>query len=459
MNIRLGRSVAVVVMLLGLLASPSAAETLPFDVVAENAQSGTRNWQIDRRAFTQKTLAYSRVDSVLAGTTVDLFVRCTASTYIVQALRIGDYQGDGARRVWQSPALPCQAQPPARIDRSTNTAVAKWTRTLTIDTTGWPEGAYLLKVQSSDKSATFVNLFIQPESVADRVVFISSTLTFQAYNAWGGANAYRGTGGFSTRARILSFDRPQTWGYGSGKFLTYEAPIIRRAEAAGIALVVLTDAEVSRNPSLLDGARAIVFGGHSEYWTQSLRDAVLAARDNGVNLLFFGANTAYWRVRLSDSRLGAHRTMAIYKTSKEDPGRQPTIRFRDLGQPDAELTGVTYSCFPAKGDFTIVDPTSWVFDGTNVKKGQTFRGIVATEVDKLLKRAPNVAVLASTPTTCGARKSHSTMILRSETSGAFTFATGTMGWVSKAMRGSGGRATQEFVNRVTENLLVRAASA
>ena len=449
----LARALGALSLVLGLTVPLSAAEPIAFDVVAENALPGSPQWQIEHRQFTKKTLAYASSESVRAGESFDLAVACRAPSFTVEALRIGYYDNVGARAVWQSEPRKCRTQPNAVVDPSTHLATANWHRSISIDTTDWPEGAYVLKVVAADRSATYVDLVVRSESVYDRVVFISSTLTSQAYNNWGGANAYRGSKGFSTRARMLSYDRPQLWGLGSGKFLTYEAPVIRRAEANGIPIAVLTDVDISRDPSLLAGARSIVFGGHAEYWTQSLRNAVTDARDRGTNLLFFGANTSYWRVRLEQPR-----TMTVYKSRSADPSPKPTIRFRDVGQSDSELTAVTYNCFPAKGSFTISDPTSWVFDGTGVRKGQTFNGIIATEIDKLVVRSSRVHVLANSPATCGRRKTHSMMVLRSEPSGVFTFASGTMGWVSKAMRGSSGKDTLQFVNQVTDNLLLRAAA-
>lgn len=453
MTYSLARVLIVSALLMGMSAPAAHAEAIAFDVIAENAQPGTPDWPIDQRRFTKQTLAYASTDSVLVGESFQLFVSCKARSYTVEALRIGYYDNAGARSVWSSESAQCRTQPRAIVEPSTNLAVANWRPSMDVDTADWPEGAYVLKVVASDRSATYVDIVVQPQSVYDRVVFIASTLTSQAYNSWGGANAYRGSKGFSTRARELSFDRPQLWGLGSGKFLTYEAPVIRRAEANGIPIAVLTDVAVSRDPSLLAGARSIVFGGHAEYWTQALRNAVLDARDRGVNLLFFGANTSYWRVRLEQPR-----TMTVYKSRAADPAARPTIRFRDVGQPDSELTGVTYNCFPAKGTFTISDPTSWVFDGTDVRKGQTFVDVVATEIDRLMVPNDRTTVLANSPARCGTHKTRSTMILRNEPSGAFTFASGTMGWVSKAMRGNGGRESQRFVNRVTDNLLQRAAA-
>ena len=424
------------------------------DVVAENAHPGTPRWELRAKQVDGRTLAYTDRSSVLPGAPVGLYVQCMAPAFTVRAVRIGDYGGAGGRVVWTSARTACPQQPPAVIDTATGMARAPWTRTLTIGTTGWPEGMYVLEVVATTGSGTYADLVIRSASTRGRVVLMSSTLTFQAYNQWGGRNTYRGRRGFPDRARVVTFDRPQTWGQGSGKFLGYELPLLQRAEHLGLPLAYLADTDITAHPGILDGAVSIVSAGHSEYWTQAQRDAVIAARNAGTNLLFFGANTAYWRVRLSASPLGPDRVMTVYKVQAEDPDRaHPTIRFRDLGQPDTGLTGVTYNCFPASGDFIVTDPTSWVFAGTGAHAGSRYAGLIGPEVDKVMGTPPGVTVLASSPTRCGRIRTNASMVLVRDASGAVTVAVGTMGWVSEALRGRAPAATVRFVTIATDNLL------
>ena len=453
-RVRLLASALIPLLFLGGVPSPSTAAGTGLDVAAENAQAGTPNWQFAKSKFDQHTLAFADRVSVLPGETFGLYVSCRAKTVTVQALRIGYYAGVGARRIWSSPPVPCQWQRNPVIDTATRMARAPWTRTLEVTTTDWPEGMYVLKLVANDGSATYVDLVVRSSSSAGRVVFVSSTQTFQAYNEWGGANLYRGRKGFRSRARVVTYDRPQTWGYGSGKFLEYEAPLLMRAEKLGLPLAYITDTDITAQPAILDGALSIISGGHSEYWTQTQRDAFMAARTAGSNLLFFGANTSYWRGRLSRSPLGANRVLTVYKVASEDPLKaHPSVRFRDLGQPDAALLGATYNCFPAHGTFTVSKASSFVFAGTGVRNGQGFGGIIGPEVDQLRQPAANVELLANSPTRCGKHKTHASMVLMHDPSGAATVDVGTMGWVSKVLRGEAPPASVRLVVRVTDNLL------
>jgi hypothetical protein len=445
---------ALAVVLVGVPSVSSPAHAVEgFDVAAENAQAGTRSWAISGNQFDERTLAYADHTSVLPGESFGLYVSCQASSFKVQALRIGDYSGIGARRVWVSDVTLCQHQPSAVLSPATGMRHAAWKRSLDIATTEWPEGMYVLKVVAG-KSATYVDLVVRSASTQGRVVFVSSTQTFEAYNRWGGANAYRGHKGFSTRSREVSYDRPQTWGQGSGKFLGYEAPLVQRMERLGLPLAYLADTDLSADPNLLDGALTVVSGGHSEYWTQQQRDAFMNARKAGTNLLFFGANTSYWRVRLTPSALGERRIMSIYKVRSQDPNKaHPTIHFFDLGQSDASLLGASYNCFPATGTFTISDASSWVFAGTGVKHGSTFAGIIGPEIDRLKVQSKNVVVLANSPAKCGKHTTHGSMTLMRDPSGAVTIDVGTMGWVSKVLRGEAPARSIAFVKAVTDNLL------
>ena len=432
----------------------AAAPPAPLDVAAENARPGTPRWELRAHQVDGRTQAFADHSSVLPGTRIGLYVQCAAPAFTVRAVRTGYYAGTGGRVVWTSARTPCAQQPAAIVDTATGMARAPWTRTLSIATTGWPEGMYVLEVAATTGSATYVDLVVRSASTRGRVVLVSSTLTFQAYNEWGGRNAYRGRRGFADRARVVTFDRPQTWGQGSGKFLDYELPLVQRAERLGLPLAYLADTDVSAQPGILDGALSVVSAGHSEYWSQAQRDAFLAARDTGANLLFFGANTAYWRVRLSASPLGPDRVMTVYKVQAEDPDKaHPSIRFRDLGQPDTALTGVLYNCFPARGDFVVTDPTSWVFAGTGAHAGSRYAGLIGPEVDKVMGTPPGVTVLASSPTRCGRIRTHASMVLVRAASGAATVAVGTMGWVSEALRGRAPVDTVRFVTITTDNLL------
>jgi hypothetical protein len=421
-------------------------------------------WQIASKSFSVDTAGFLSPNSVRPGQRVRAFVTCPRGSFTLSAYRMGYYGGLGAEKYWTSNSIPCLKQAGQTIDPVTHLSESHWRESTQIPTESLPPGFYLLKIVSSVGHEAFMPLVVRQSDARGRVVLAIPSMTSLAYNTWHGANAYRGNGTFADRARVFSFDRPNDWGFGSGKYLYYVHPLLVAAERLNLNIDYVTDVDVATIPNLLRGARAYVSPGHDEYWIGAERVAVLSARDSGTNLLFFGANVAYWRARLADSPLGPNRQMILYKVAAEGPVKtNPTVRFRDLNLPESVLTGQNYNCFPVSGNFTVSDPNSFIFQGTHVTKGQTFAGIMGPEVDHIV--TPNhfvgrIQIVAKSLVTRGRAPktiTSSDMVYGVSPSGAGTVSVGTMKWVERGLTNSVAPATRSFVTQVTENVLTAAA--
>ena len=426
------------------------------------ASASANSWKISNKNFSSNTAGFASPNSVLPGDTVDLYITCPKGTFYVLAFRMGYYDGVEAQEYWSSSALPCVQQSAQKVNPRTYMSESNWISNTSIDTSTFPPGFYLLKIFASNGHESFIPLVVREADLTSRVVISIPTLTSLAYNSWKGASAYRGAKGFSDRARVLSFDRPLSMGFGSGKYLSYVHPLLVEAEKSGVLPAYVTDVDVATNPGILSGAAAYVSGGHDEYWSAQERSAVIKARSKGTNLLFFGANVSYWRVRLSPSPLGENRRMEIYKSSAEDPNKEEsTIRFRDANNPEADLTGQMYNCFPARGVFTVTKSRSFIFKGTGVVDGSQFERILGPEVDRVAplrsKTGPR-EILASSSVICGIdKKSTSHFIYAVSSTGAGTISVGTMRWVTRGLTSSVPARTRSFVSKVTTNILLEAA--
>jgi hypothetical protein len=224
---------------------------------------------------------------------------------------------------------------------------------------------------------------------------------------------------------------------------------------------------------VLHGAAAVVSLGHDEYWTTRRRAHVTAARDAGSNLVFLGANTCFRRIRLSDAAVGRpDRVVVCYKTDyRADPlfghdDAQVTCDYREPPAPDPEssMTGVLYEGFPTDAPYVVLRPEHWVYAGTGVRAGESFRHLVGVEYDRVTPTAPTprpIEITAHSPLVCAGARSHSDSAYYTAPSGAGVFATGTMRWVEGLMAGTrdDGRdhgmdaRTRGFVTRTTENVL------
>ena len=166
------------------------------------------------------------------------------------------------------------------VQQPTHTVVAPWDPSLTLDTTGWQPGDYLIRLDGSNGAQQFVRLTVRTPSNRGRIVIINAVTTWQAYNRWGGYSLYGGPSGkYSERARAVSFDRPYASDTmaGAGDFLYFELPFLLFAERSGYQLGYATDVDLHADPHLLDGARAVVTLGHDEYWSAAMRNSVVRA--------------------------------------------------------------------------------------------------------------------------------------------------------------------------------------
>ncbi len=470
-------------------AAPSPASRTPVPtsgasgLVSGGTRRGTNGWRLASTGPADAIEGYADQVSVLPGGRFRLHVSTTARSFRASAFRVGWYGGAEAALVWASGTLRGQRQGAHDTVLETRMVWAGWEPSLEVSAAGWPEGAYLLRLEADSGHQRYVPLIVRSARAAGRTLLMHAPATWQAYNHWGGTSLYLGPdGSYAHRAFAVSFGRPYAKS-GAEKFLVYERAAVVLAERLGIPLAYTTGVDVDRDPAVLRGAVTAVALGHDEYWTPRQRRHVTAARDAGTNLLFLGANTCFRRVRLEPgpAQAGAHAevpgSVVCYKT---DYGQDPyladhpemaTTDFRSGpgADPESSMTGVLYEGYPVDAPYVVERPDHWAFQGTGARRGDRFDHLVGVEYDRVTPGSPTPApieVVAHSPLTRKGRGSHSDSAYYTAPSGAGVFATGTMRWVEGLMAGTGldGRdhrmdaRTRGFVTRVTENVLTGFAS-
>lgn len=406
---------------------------------------------------------YTDQTSVAGGRPVQLFVSTAAGRWRATAYRMGWYGGKQGASVWRSGWQPGTRQTRPRALGKTLTPVAGSRRSLTVTTTGWRPGSYLIRLEIPHH-ASYVPLTVRSPSTRGRLVLLAPDTTWQAYNDWGGRNLYwgpKGKGDYAQRARAVTFDRPYTYGKGAGEFLSRMLPVVALAEKLKLPLAYADDVDLARDPHLLDGARGVISMGHDEYYSLSMRANLTAARDAGTNIAFLGANAIFRRIRLEPTALGSDRLEVNYKDPSEDPlttthPRQTTADWPadPKASPESSLTGEAYACFPGVGDLVVSDPSSWLFAGTGLRKGDKLPGALGPEFDAIVAGAPKphpLDVVMRSPVHCG-RYRHADATYYTTKSGAGVFDTGTMGWVA-GLAGRYGPRTKRLEQLITTTLL------
>ena len=130
------------------------------------------------------------------------------------------------------------------------------------------------------------------------------TATYEAYNAWGGDSLYPGgskpVGRTGTSQGVeVSYDRPYDSQTGAGQFFIREVAMVRFLERYGYPVSYTTIESIDGDPGQVEGARALMDVGHSEYWSARDERAFARARDRGTSLIFISSDTMAWRVRFA----------------------------------------------------------------------------------------------------------------------------------------------------------------
>jgi len=354
---------AVVLLVTQLWPVTATASTCGWDqssgwVARENQKAGDKKWSdgvplrfsadFSRRKDVPRIEGYLNASSATCGDTLTLTTvgskKFTASIY-----RMGYYNNSGAR-------LVKLLKSPTRISIDAKT----------------PPGQYLIKLSNNLRAATFVPLLVYGDAPSD-LTFISSVLTWQSYNQWGGSSLYKGPDGArESAAKAVTFNRPYD-GDGSGQFRYMEQPLLTLIEKLGIDTNYITDFEVDRNPTVFASTKTIAVGGHSEYWTLRMRDSIDGAVASGVNLVAFGGNTAYAITEI---------------TEREISGRLP---YREVNRPESLLLGSQYFALAIKKD--LVSNNVWPF--AILGQEAVIKGVYGYEADTALGTiGPGVQVVA-----------------------------------------------------------------
>ena len=426
-------------------ASPSPSPSPGLNVAAENAKPGAPDsaWDNITTGPQSAIQGYTSVVDVLPGQSFQLYVSTTAPSFTATAFRIGYYGGADARQLWQSASTPGQDQTSVTTDPKTHTVECNWSPSLTVPTTGWPEGDYLILLKADNGSGErYVPMTVRSASTTGKIVLVEGISTWEAYNTWGGYSLYQGPdGSVNDRAYAVSFDRPYIdpdEADGSALFFPFDQGEISFAEQNNLPIAYETDLELEDDPQVFDGARAIVSDGHDEYYSQQMRDTLTSAVSSGTNLAFLGANAIYRHIRWAATQLGDDRLIICYKNAEIDPdyGSDPqdtTQNWRDDPDPRPEnaITGSLYQCNPVSAAYVVYDANSWIFAGTGVTQGTSFPGLVGPEYDRVVDIATTphpIDVLSQSPLTCQGNSSYQNSSYYTTSSGAGVFDAATMRW-------------------------------
>jgi hypothetical protein len=339
----------------------------------------------------------------LYGRSADTF---RSGTRTIEALRIGWYQGSGARQIWSSGPLKLKEQKIDYPRSATRMIQTPWPTTLKVKLDShWVPGFYLFISRSSDGTIENAAPFVLHSPLgSSQLMLMHSFITWNVYNTFGGRSGYLGAGSTKTemradRSRVVSLDRPIV---GSGGFSIHRDAIslVQFLEKQGINSDQYSDLDLDSWPSITNHYNGIILGGHPEYFTRRIFDTLLSARNSGTNLAILGGNTGIWQVRMTGSKIGANRRVVIYRKAVEDPVKdlqQISIKYEDerLNIPSTLLTGTSTDGVHVYGNIKAISVPRWL----KLPANSSINGISPdSEVGRTVKTVgtpPNVNILFS----------------------------------------------------------------
>ena len=494
--------------------TPGAAATIPL-VRPDVPFVGGEVWQLTHESSAARLIeGFASSPSYLPGQTLRLAVSTSGASYRVTIFRISGAAPTASPFVRMA-ALPSQAgerQAAPVVDPVTKSVRAPWSYsaafTIPVE---WPSGVYVARLESDEDAQSYVP-FVVRSARPTRFLVVSSALTWQAYNIWGGSNLYRSDVGQPLpgvrRAFAVSFDRPYKAGGGGGQLFSLELPMIAWLERQHLDLSYTTDYDLSVNPEGQPLPKAVIFNGHSEYWGVPLHlwleDHVLHRGD--LSLGVFAADSGYWPVVLSGSGPDGPRIATCYKNgplpdpsaagSSSPPQSSATSELpsESAGAEEETKSSVSVGSFPPTGpypgpylgsfdvqrlmgvsyqhvtttmaNYTLSNPIAEpsLLEGTRIVPGAPLGFFAGGEVDAVrqIPGAPPPPDSALGGVVAGAYEipsrhggiSSAEAVYRSLTNGAQVFASGTFywGWALDPGFAATNNVTPDF-DRLTLNLL------
>lgn len=493
-------------ILLGGLTAPILAGAARADeredrggpIVEENREPGATAWQLtrvrpDQAGFRSPWIeGYCSRQSVQAGDEIEIMVSTDPPRpFTIEIFRMGYYGGRGARLMKTLGPIPGQTQPTPEPGPK-NLHECRWepSTRLTIPA-DWLSGVYLGRLTTIPESAdepywqSYIVFIVRDDRPAD-ILFQCSDNTWQAYNRW--PNNYS----LYTHPRDnqgpwadVSFDRPygreaQFTGvvndpltFGSGEFLPLEFPLAYWLEQHGYDVAYCTNSDMI-SPDRGLKCKAFLSVGHDEYWDIRQHDSVAKLRDAGVSLLFLSGNTCCWvspfrashdgrpdRILFRGGPYGGDHDHALHREKEHGP-------FPERGPDEGLLMGAR-NVRPVNGggDWIVVKPDHWIFEGTGVKAGDRIPGLIGWEYHGDPAEIPGLEVVgAGTAWVGGERPQQWTATIYPGPKGNFVFNASTIFWSQGLSMPPGHtlpwshcsrpHGPDDRVQRITRNLLERA---
>jgi hypothetical protein len=239
-------------------------------------------------------------------------------------------------------------------------------------------GLYAVGIDDGEKvlHAPLVVKSIEPK----KILVLSATNTWQAYNFWGGASIYDyfvEDGTQRARSHIINFDRPnpeadpfkqtRSWKLDGQLLANAEVPIFKWLSDNKLDFHAFSDQDLHTLEVIPDKTELVILSNHSEYWSKPMYDALEKHLKRGGHLLNLSGNAIYWKVVIKDRKMEVRKDHSMH-TLVHEPGGN----WASLGRPESAILGSSYTLkgWHTYAPYKVINANHWLFEGLNVALGQ-----------------------------------------------------------------------------------------
>jgi hypothetical protein len=446
---RHARSISRRDLLAGAAALPLAAAARSDRISKENARAGTRDWLLTHTRVDPATRyrspwieGYCSRASVRAGEHLDICVSTNPpSRFTIDLYRMGYYGGAGGRHVKSIGPLTGRTQPDPEVGPR-RLRECRWEPSASFRIpSDWLSGVYLAKLTAEREGLQSYAIFIVRDSRSADFIFQCSDTTWQAYNRWpsqfslyddGVKQWYWGPGvdvsfrrPYGKYCQIL--DAPLS--LGSGEWFLWEFPLAYWLESRGYDVTYISNLDTHSDPKGLSRARGFLSVGHDEYYSIEMFRNLETAIARGLNVAFFSGNTACGRIEMKAPH-SFSRIDVFGPADPEDLKRFPDMALLPHTSPNANRLVGARSVAPITGggDWICALPDHWLFQGTDMKRGDGIPGLVGWEFHGDPAALDGLAVVATGPTRSGAGEGVYTATVYASPKGNFVFNASSCWW-------------------------------
>ena len=406
----------------GCATHPAGSASTRASIRRENSKPGTRDWLLTNTRIDPATKyrcpwieGYCSRTSVRAGEEIMFHVSTNPpSPFRMDLYRMGYYGGAGGRHVTTLGPFAGATRPEPEIGpRRLRECAWEPCARLKIPP-DWISGVYLGKLTAErDGLQSYVIFIVRDDRRAD-LIFQCSDTTWQAYNRWpsqfslydnGKETWYWGPG------VDISFDRPYgkycqildaPLSTGSGEWFLWEFPLAYWLEEHGYDVTYISNLDTHSDPRGLRRARGFLSVGHDEYYSIEMFNQLRAAIADGLNVAFFSGNVCCGRIDPRPSTSGVanrifSRTDFWGPRDEEEIKHFPTMGLLPHQSPYSGLLVGAGNVAPTTGgaDWICAEPDHWIFEGTDMKRGEGIPGLVGWEWHGSPAQIPGLIVVAT----------------------------------------------------------------